>query len=170
MTDLRDAFYVGHQNHRLGQAHLGRFSQRSMAAANHNRRLSSILGCYFSSAVRVNFNWRLSRLPVYSSGAVRMNSTGVCLGFRFHSSSAVSHRIRLALSETQRCQRLSVAPPPAPLHRIQPAFPGALGVLFPAPFTLASTGVSPRSWRYTPSATPLRFSSAGRGLMDRLTK
>ena len=100
----------------------------------------------------------------YFSGAVRMNSTGVCLGFRFHSSGAVR------IESNKRRQSLSAVTPSAPLHQIQPAFPGVLEMLFPAPFTLASTGVSPRSWRYTPSATPLRFSSAGRGLMDRLTK
>lgn len=113
----------------------------------------------------IEFDSRCQRLSVATPPArFAMSSAGVCLGFRLHSSGAVR------IESNKRRQGLSAVTASAPLHRIQPAFQGVLGVLFPAPFTLASTGVSPRSWRYTPSATPLRFSSAGRGLMDRLTK
>lgn len=207
MTDSRYALHVGHQYQRLGQAHLGRFSQRSMVAANHNRRLSIVswlsllqrrprqiqlafIGFWFysSGAVRIEFDCRLSCTPVPTPPApFASDSIGVARDPALLRLQRCSRRIQPALSrinvardpglpESQRCQRLSGVRDSALLllqrHSIE--FGRRSRSIEGVASSAIHTGFNGRlSWilAFTlPQRRPLRFPSAGRVLMDRLTK
>lgn len=69
----------------------------------------SFLGCHSSSAVHVKFSWRLSDFGFTPPARFALNSTVVCRVLRFLLLRRHSHRIPLALPETQRCYVSSAA-------------------------------------------------------------